>query len=300
MNAIEIQGLRKSYGKTEALKGIDLVIPKGSFFALLGPNGAGKSTLINILAGLVRPGAGSAAVLGADVIQSYRAARFNIGVVPQEIVQDVFFSVRELLKIQAGLYGQGREANAWIEELLDILGLQKKADQNLRALSGGMKRRAMIAQAMVHKPQVLVLDEPTAGVDVELRETLWKFIKRLHGLGHTVVLTTHYLEEAESLCEDVAIINQGRLIEQGKTHDLINKYQSRIFHFSVEGEESRLPPSFKKAECQKQAEHLSISLDAKQDSLDDMIVELKKSGFIIRDLRIEEPKLEDVFRRLTA
>jgi len=210
--AISINGIRKNFGEVPALSGIDLEIQQGEFFGLLGPNGAGKSTLINIIAGLTRADTGSVAVLGHDVVTDYRHSRRNLGVVPQELVFDPFFTVREILKIQAGYFGLGRENDPWIEELLNALMLTDKAEANMRALSGGMKRRVLVAQALAHQPRVVVLDEPTAGVDVELRKSLWEFIKSLHQKGHTIVLTTHYLEEAEALCDRIAILNHGEVI----------------------------------------------------------------------------------------
>ncbi|OGV74054.1 MAG: ABC transporter ATP-binding protein, partial [Methylophilales bacterium RIFCSPHIGHO2_02_FULL_57_10] len=204
--AVQIEQVHKFFGKLHALRGIDLTIEQGEFFALLGPNGAGKSTLINLLAGLLRPTGGCLSVLGHDVVNDYRNARRLLGVVPQELVFDPFFNVREMLRFQAGYFGRGPENDAWIDEILEGLHLADKAHTNMRALSGGMKRRALIAQALAHKPPVLVLDEPTAGVDVELRQALWEFIKRLNREGHTIILTTHYLEEAETLCSRVAMM----------------------------------------------------------------------------------------------
>ena len=211
--AIVFNKVKKNFGKLEALKGIDLTIEEGEFFALLGPNGAGKSTLINILAGLAKPSSGSIKVMGYDVIQDYQNARRSLGIVPQELVFDPFFNVREMLRFQAGYFGKGRENDDWIDEVIEGLDLQDKANTNMRMLSGGMKRRALIAQALVHKPPVIVLDEPTAGVDVELRKKLWQFIKKLNQKGHTIVLTTHYLDEAEELADRVAVINHGKIVE---------------------------------------------------------------------------------------
>src|SRR4030066_379677 len=198
--AVAIRGVHKRYRNVHALKGVGLEIRRGEFFGLLGPNGAGKSTLINILAGLARMDAGSAAVLGHDVVRDYRQARRALGGVPQELGYEPFFSVREVLRLQAGYFGLGRESNAWIEELLQALMLTDKAESNMRSLSGGMKRRVLVAQALVHRPPVGVLDEPTAGVDGEVGRVLRQFIRRLNRDGHTVVLTTHYLEEAGTLC----------------------------------------------------------------------------------------------------
>jgi ABC-2 type transport system ATP-binding protein len=218
--AVRLRGLEKRYKSLHALRGIDLDIAQGEFFALLGPNGAGKTTLISILAGLTRASAGQAEVMGFDVVRDYRQARRALGVVPQELVFDPFFTVRESLRFQSGYFGL-RHNQDWIEELLTNLGLADKADTNMRRLSGGMKRRVLVAQALVHKPPVIVLDEPTAGVDVELRQSLWTFIRRLNQDGHTVLLTTHYLEEAEALCERVAMLKEGRIVALDRTVDLL-------------------------------------------------------------------------------
>ncbi|GAB6050952.1 ABC transporter ATP-binding protein [Hydrogenophilus islandicus] len=218
--AIDIRGAVKRFGAFTAVAGIDLTVAEGEFFGLLGPNGAGKTTLISMLAGLMRPTAGSLAVMGYDVVTDYRRARRAIGVVPQELVFDPFFTVRECLRFQSGYYGIARNDD-WIDELLVGLGLAEKADANLRTLSGGMKRRVMVAQALVHRPPVIVLDEPTAGVDVELRQSLWQFILKLNKAGHTVVLTTHYLEEAETLCDRIAMMKGGRIVALDRTHELL-------------------------------------------------------------------------------
>src|SRR5471032_1873319 len=214
--AIQIQQVHKRFGAVQALAGIDLDVAPGEFFGLLGPNGAGKTTLINVLAGLTRADSGSVRVLGYDVVAEYRDSRRALGVVPQELVFDPFFSVRETLRIQSGYFGV-RNNDDWIDELLASLGLTDKADANMRQLSGGMKRRVLVAQALVHRPPVIVLDEPTAGVDVELRQTLWQFIARLNREGHTVLLTTHYLEEAEALCQRIAMLKQGRVVALERT-----------------------------------------------------------------------------------
>jgi ABC-2 type transport system ATP-binding protein len=221
--AIRIREVTKRYGALQALAGIDLDIAQGEFFGLLGPNGAGKTTLISALAGLVRVDGGSLAVMGHDVQADYQAARRALGVVPQELVFDPFFTVRETLRFQSGYYGI-RGNDAWIEEILAALGLADKADESTRVLSGGMKRRVLVAQALVHKPPVIVLDEPTAGVDVELRQSLWAFVRRLNAEGHTIVLTTHYLEEAESLCGRVAMLKAGRIVALDRTANLLQRF----------------------------------------------------------------------------
>jgi len=218
--AVSIVDVVKHFGSLQALAGVSLEIGEGEFFGLLGPNGAGKTTLISSLAGLVRPDSGSLKVLGHDVIKDFRQARRLLGVVPQELVFDPFFNVRETLQIQSGYFGI-RKNDDWIDEILENLDLTSKADVNMRRLSGGMKRRVLVAQALVHKPPVIVLDEPTAGVDVELRQGLWQFVRRLNGEGHTIILTTHYLEEAEALCGRIALMKQGRVIALDTTANLM-------------------------------------------------------------------------------
>ena len=218
--AVSIVDVVKNFGALQALAGVALEIGEGEFFGLLGPNGAGKTTLISTLAGLLRADSGRLSVLGHDVVRDYRVARRLLGVVPQELVFDPFFSVRESLRIQSGYFGI-RNNDAWIDEILENLDLTGKANVNMRRLSGGMKRRVLVAQALVHKPPVIVLDEPTAGVDVELRQGLWQFVRRLNGEGHTIILTTHYLEEAEALCGRIALMKQGRVIALDTTANLI-------------------------------------------------------------------------------
>ena len=218
--AVSIVDVVKHFGSLQALAGVSLTIEQGEFFGLLGPNGAGKTTLISSLAGLIRPDSGKISVLGHDVIKDFREARRLLGVVPQELVFDPFFNVRETLRIQSGYFGI-RKNDDWIDEILENLDLTSKADVNMRRLSGGMKRRVLVAQALVHKPPVIVLDEPTAGVDVELRQGLWQFIRRLNGEGHTIILTTHYLEEAEALCNRIALMKQGRVIALDTTANLM-------------------------------------------------------------------------------
>ena len=218
--AVSIVDVVKHFGAVRALSGVSLDIAQGEFFGLLGPNGAGKTTLISCLAGLARPDSGSLAVMGHDVQRDFRTARRLLGVVPQELVFDPFFNVRETLRIQSGYFGI-RKNDDWIDEILENLDLTGKADVNMRRLSGGMKRRVLVAQALVHKPPVIVLDEPTAGVDVELRQGLWQFIKRLNGEGHTIILTTHYLEEAEALCNRIALMKQGRVVALDTTVNLM-------------------------------------------------------------------------------
>jgi ABC-2 type transport system ATP-binding protein len=218
--AVSIDRVEKRFGTLQALGGVSLEIAQGEFFGLLGPNGAGKTTLISTLAGLTRPDAGSLKVMGYDVIRDFREARRRLGVVPQELVFDPFFNVRETLRIQSGYFGIRRNDD-WIDEILANLDLTNKAEVNMRRLSGGMKRRVLVAQALVHKPPVIVLDEPTAGVDVELRQGLWQFIRRLNGEGHTIILTTHYLEEAEALCNRIALMKLGKVLAHDTTANLM-------------------------------------------------------------------------------
>ena len=235
--AVSFQDVAKTYhasrGGFQALSGVSFDIQQGEFFGLLGPNGAGKTTLISILAGLSRASAGRVTVMGHDVISDYAAARRALGIVPQELVFDPFFSVRETLRIQSGYFGVKRN-DAWIDELLENLGLADKANANMRQLSGGMKRRVLVAQALVHRPPVIVLDEPTAGVDVELRQTLWAFIARLNREGHTVLLTTHYLEEAEALCGRIAMLKQGRVVALDRTSALLAGTASTMMRFKMD------------------------------------------------------------------
>ncbi|HMN79886.1 MAG TPA: ABC transporter ATP-binding protein [Burkholderiaceae bacterium] len=234
--AIDIRSVVKRYRAFEALKGVSLQIHEGEFFGLLGPNGAGKTTLISIVAGLARATSGSVSILGHDVVSDYRQARRALGVVPQELVFDPFFSVRETLRLTSGYYGV-RSNDAWIDEILENLDLTDKADANMRALSGGMKRRVLVAQALVHRPPVIVLDEPTAGVDVELRQTLWRFVRRLNRDGHTIVLTTHYLEEAQELCGRIAMLKNGQVVALDETRNLIRRFAGgRLFLRLVGGE----------------------------------------------------------------
>lgn len=298
--AVVVEGVHKRYRNIHALRGVDLEIGRGEFFGLLGPNGAGKSTLINILAGLAHLDAGSVQVLGHDVVRDYRAARRALGVVPQELVYDPFFTVREALRLQAGYFGLGRAAHAWIEELIQALGLADKAGANLRTLSGGMKRRVLIAQALVHKPGVVVLDEPTAGVDVELRQQLWQFIRRLHADGHTIVLTTHYLEEAEALCERIAILDRGRVIALDSKAGLLARGIQRLtLTVHTERPLEPLAPALAAKLKQRSGTELVFQLDRDRDSIAAVLDTLRAHGAAITDLHTERPDLEDVFLELT-
>lgn len=299
--AISLKDIHKYYGSLHALRGVSLEVQQGEFLGLLGPNGAGKSTLIGILAGLIRPHAGTARILGHDVVHDYVLARRNLGVVPQELVFDPFFSVREVLRIQAGYYGLGRKAEPWIDELLVALNLSDKADKNMRSLSGGMKRRVLVAQALVHKPPVVVLDEPTAGVDVELRKLLWQFVQRLHREGHTIVLTTHYLEEAEELCGRIAILNYGQIIALDTTASMLERDTgaTRRLHVTLDKSVSVLPVVLEENLEQRADQRLVFRLD-KQHTVADILDGLSASGARVVDVRTEERDLEDIFVALTS
>jgi len=273
---------------------VSLSIAQGEFFGLLGPNGAGKTTLISVVAGLVRPDAGSASVLGADVAADYRRARRMLGVVPQELVFDPFFTVRETLRFQAGYFGV-RTADPWIDEVLHHLDLEAKADVNMRALSGGMKRRVLVAQALVHKPPVIVLDEPTAGVDVELRKGLWQFVRRLNRDGHTVVLTTHYLEEAESLCTRIAMLKAGRLVALDTTRNLLATFSGLQLRLGLERGE--LPEAFAVRVLARDDARVTLRLEGYAE-LESVLAQLRQAGVAIKEFELEQPDLEEVFLRV--
>ena len=299
--AITIADVRKRFPGVYALKGISFTIQRGEFFGLLGPNGAGKSTLINIIAGLTRCDSGSVSVLTHDVVQDYRQARRCLGVVPQELVFDPFFTVHEVLRIQSGYFGLRRENASWIEELMDTLDLSDKADTNMRALSGGMKRRVLIAQALAHKPEVVVLDEPTAGVDLGLRKSLWAFLRRLHEEGHTIVLTTHYLEEAESLCGRIAILNHGNVVALDTKEALLKRGIGKTVNVWITTDEPvpELPDELLAILRARDGTRLEFRLDDNLNSIGDLLEGLRRTGLVITDLHTEEPDLEDVFLDLT-
>src|SRR5437764_9014765 len=254
--AVEVVDIARRFGNVQALAGIDLAVEEGEFFGLLGPNGAGKTTLISIVAGLTRADRGTARVLGHDVVTDYRNARRALGVVPQELVFDPFFTVRETLQIQSGYFGL-RHNDAWIDEILHHLDLTQKADANMRALSGGMKRRVLVGQALVHKPPVIVLDEPTAGVDVELRQSLWAFIRKLNRDCHTIILTTHYLEEAEALCARIAMLKAGRVVALDMTRNLL----ARVAGLTVRLAADRVPAAWQSRVQSRDAHVFLLGLD---------------------------------------
>ncbi|HNQ03245.1 MAG TPA: ABC transporter ATP-binding protein [Thiobacillaceae bacterium] len=291
--AVRIRGLEKRFPRVQALRGVDLDIEQGEFFALLGPNGAGKTTLISILAGLTRATAGTAEVMGHDVVRHYRQARRNLGVVPQELVFDPFFTVRESLEFQAGYFGLKRD-DAWIDELLSHLALLDKADTNTRRLSGGMKRRVLVAQALVHRPPVIVLDEPTAGVDVELRQSLWAFIHQLNARGHTILLTTHYLEEAETLCQRVAMLKEGHIVALDSTANLLQSGAERHLELVLDGE----LPDFLQARLRgREAGRYLLALPDYAE-LEGILAGLRQAGVGVRDLTVGKPDLESVFLKV--
>jgi len=298
--AVSIENISKNYGELQALSSIHFDIPQGSFFGLLGPNGAGKSTLINIMSGLVYASQGTIRIMDYDVIQQWRQARHSIGIVPQELVFDPFFSLEEMLRLQAGYFGHGRENQAWIDELLDILSLADKKQKRLQHLSGGMKRRALIAQALVHKPPVVVLDEPTAGVDVELRKMLWSFTRQLHQNGHTIILTTHYLEEAEALCERIAILNKGELVALDNTSALLGRYPYRLLHLNLACTDINLPENLREKVQSCTDDVLILRLHRQQDSIGAVLESLRAENIHFTDLHTEEPGLEEVFLNLTS
>ena len=303
--AVEIEGLVKTYQGTkryppkEALKGINLKIPRGSIFGLLGPNGAGKSTLINILAGLVNKTAGDAYVWGYEVSRDPRHASSSIGVVPQELNLDAFFTPRELLELQAGLYGVPRKERR-TDELLAAVDLTSKANAYARTLSGGMRRRLMVAKAMVHTPPVLVLDEPTAGVDVELRKSLWKFVRALNAAGTTILLTTHYLEEAEELCDQIAIINHGQLVANDTTKNLLRRIENKRITITVDRDMAEVPANAAKHGWELVApRQLTLVYQPSKISVGQLLMSVQVNGFAIVDISTKETDLEDIFLQLT-
>lgn len=303
--AIEIKNLTKIYAKSKkapaktALKGVDLTIPRGSIFGLLGPNGAGKSTMINILAGLVNKTSGTASICGYDIETQTRQARASIGIVPQEIAMDVFFTPFQALELQAGYYGVPK-AQRRSEEILAALGLADKRDAYVRQLSGGMKRRLLIAKALVHNPPVLILDEPTAGVDIELRRQLWTYVEELHRRGTTIILTTHYLEEAETLCDHIAIMHHGEIVANESKTSLMSRLDKRTLVITPTEPLTTLPTELNDMDASlNENGQIAINYRSGTDSISAMLAKVKSAGLSILDLRTEEPDLEDVFLSLT-
>ena len=292
--AVEFQSISRYFGTLCALDDISFAVEQGEFFGLLGPNGAGKTTLISILGGLVKPHQGTARVMGHDVMTDYLNARRKLGVVPQELVYDPFFTVRETLRLQAGYYGL-LKIDDWIDEILHHLGLTDKANSNMRTLSGGMKRRVLVGQALVHKPPVIVLDEPTAGVDVELRHALWTFITKLNREGHTVLLTTHYLEEAEALCHRIAMLKNGRVVALDTKDNLISDFESITVRLKAE----RVPENWQKRVRRHENGTFLIEL-VRYEEMEALLAALREAQITIGGLSLEETDLEQVFLRLTG
>ncbi|MDF1670691.1 MAG: ABC transporter ATP-binding protein [Roseovarius sp.] len=303
-NAIEIRGLHKTYRggprspEKTALNGIDLDIPKGSVFGLLGPNGAGKSTLINILAGLVLKTSGQVTIWGFDQDVNPRQSRASIGVMPQELNLDPFFTPRAALEVQAGLYGV-KKADRRSDEILALVGLEDKAEAYARTLSGGMRRRLLLAKALVHRPHILVLDEPTAGVDIELRQMLWDNVRKLNQQGMTIILTTHYLEEAEEMCDEIAIINQGDLVARDSTANLLSRMDAKTMIIQPEAQVTTLPQS-DGIEVELRGDgSLALSYHARATPAEAVLECVRQAGIRIRDVRTEQADLQDVFLSLT-
>jgi ABC-2 type transport system ATP-binding protein len=290
--AVEVAGVARSFGAVQALAGVDLSVAQGEFFGLLGPNGAGKTTLISIVAGLTRAHRGTVRVLGHDVVADFRAARRSLGVVPQELVFDPFFNVRETLEFQAGYFGL-RNQGDWIDEILHHLDLTSKANANMRSLSGGMKRRVLVGQALVHKPPVIVLDEPTAGVDVELRQSLWQFIRKLNRDGHTIILTTHYLEEAETLCSRIAMLKAGRVVALDSTHNLLSRFAGLTCRVVA----ARLPAAWLPRVVRRDGRVFHVGLDSHRD-LELLLAALREEDIVVDELALEETDLEQVFLKI--
>lgn len=302
--AVAFKAVSKSFGELQALNAISFEVSQGSFFGLLGPNGAGKSTLINAMSSLVVPSSGEISVMGYDVQKEYRQARRSLGLVPQELISDPFFSIRDLLRVQSGYFGlRGREQWAWVDELLERLALADKSDAQTAQLSGGMKRRVLIAMALVHKPAVLVLDEPTAGVDVDLRRTLWAFARELHAAGHTIILTTHYLEEAEALCDQVAIMQKGEVKALEKTQALLARHPYRYLRITLPEQGDFNPQSLSSELALRLAEREANALLFKIEkslAMEQVLAWLQQDGLNIKDLTSRDASLEEVFLDLTG
>ena len=293
--AIDFQHISKKFGATKALNDVSFSVPDGAFWGLLGPNGAGKTTLINILAGLCVPDFGSAHILGHNVQSDPLNARSNIGIVPQELIYDPFFSVRENLRFQSYYYGLWKN-DKWIDELLDELNLSEKADTNTRQLSGGMKRRLLIAQALVHKPRVVVLDEPTAGVDVNLRQALWKFIRKMNKSGHTILLTTHYLEEAENLCDQIVMMKDGEILMVEETEKLLKNH---TIIATVKISTDRIPKKWESVTERSSTETGTFHFQLEDyASLESLLTDIRNEGNQIAEIEISPPGLETVFQRI--
>jgi ABC-2 type transport system ATP-binding protein len=304
--AIEIKGLQKNYlgkgGKIlkTALKGIDLSINEGAFFGLLGPNGAGKSTIINIMAGLVDKTAGEVKINGYDIDTQQKLAKYSIGIVPQELVLDTFFTVREALDIHAGYYGVPKSKRR-TDEIINVMGLSDKADAKSRSLSGGMRRRLLIAKALVHSPKILVLDEPTAGVDIELRTQLWEYIRKLNKAGTTILLTTHYLEEAEVLCDEIAIINHGEVVTCQKKDVLMRGFNNKQLLLKLQQEIHDIPSSLKQNGWRLLEDgRLRLDYQPSEVNIGDVLQQICEAGFSIADISTKDTELEQIFLHFTS
>ena len=299
--AIEIKGLTKSYGNVHALNGVDIKINEGEFFGLLGPNGAGKTTTINILTGLVFRDKGSTEVFGKDTVNDYRFTRSKIGIAAQEFSVDWFFPIEKLLFFQAGYYGiRKKDAKPNIDKLLARLGLEKKKDARLRQLSGGMKRRFQLAKALVHDPDIIILDEPTAGVDVELRRDLWQYLRDLHYKGKTILLTTHYIEEAELLCENVAIIDEGKILKEGPPKILTQELGTAGISINIGNTNQKLDPYFSEYTYTIEKNRLHFSVKDPDKALPKIIKKLSEADIHINSIDSNRSSLEDVFLNLTG
>jgi ABC-2 type transport system ATP-binding protein len=303
--ALEIKNLNKTYQATskspakEALKSIDLTIKKGSFFGLLGPNGAGKSTIINIVAGLVNKTSGQVKICGVDIDQDQKQSKFKIGIVPQELIIDPFFNVRETLEIYAGYYGI-KKSNRRTDEIIEALGLKDKINATPRSLSGGMRRRLLVAKALVHSPEVLILDEPTAGVDVELRNQLWQYVKNLNKMGTTILLTTHYLEEAEELCDEIAIINHGKVIAHDRKENLMNLMKNKELIVTSD-DVSSAQKLFNNLEVKiLNGNKFSITYDSGKVAVDEIIKTIVNNNIQVKDISTNQPDLEEIFKHLVG
>jgi ABC-2 type transport system ATP-binding protein len=302
--AIEITHLTKTYrdrktGDTKtALTGVNLTVPKGSFFGLLGPNGAGKSTMINIMAGTVLKSSGSVKICGYDLDNQVRQAKLSIGIVPQELVLDTFFTVRQALEITAGYYGIPKEKRR-TDEIIDAMGLRDKADQPSRRLSGGMRRRLLIGKALVHTPPVLILDEPTAGVDVELRRSLWEYVRKLNKAGTTILLTTHYLEEAEELCDEIAIIHKGNIIARDSKNALMRGVDSKEVMFTLVAPLIEVPPQLAELASVREGK-LIVKYQPSKAAMSEILSRIQSAGLVIKDISTQEVELEDLFISLTS
>ncbi len=293
--AVDVRQACKSYGSLRALDNVDLRIEVGEFFGLLGPNGAGKTTLINLLSGLARPDSGKLSILGHDVVTQYRDSRRLLGVVPQELVFDPFFTVRESLRLQSGYFGL-RHNDDWIDEVMHHLDLNDKADTNMRRLSGGMKRRVLVAQALVHKPPVIVLDEPTAGVDVELRQALWRFIQRLNREGHTILLTTHYIDEAEALCGRIAMLKRGRIVALDSTRNLLNSIAGCRVRLRLRGD---LPSALSPQLIERTGNDYWLALSS-YPALESILAHLREANVAVLEMSLQQPDLEEVFLQVVG